>query len=262
MMVPPGTPRATRGFAGLRGAGARPRRLRFGPRECQPGRASESFGTKLLRFNKIQKCFVSGFPRIKMLSLLVLFLAFVQPLHSYSVRLSTLVGARRCYSPIAIAGESYMVRLQKPLGIIFEEETPGKAEGVTVAGLVEGGRAELDGRILVGDKLIRVSAVQFGGQQSLIKLGDGAQFTSVERNLIPVTALPFDVIMSAIASNEGRYGYTDVALELQRTDQSVPRVRQVQRSERKDEATVEWDGAKGTTVNGVSTPLKPGKDNF
>jgi hypothetical protein len=201
-----------------------------------------------------------GFPRIKMLALLVLFL--VQPLHSYSVRLSTLVGARRCYSPIAIAGESYMVRLQKPLGIIFEEETPGKAEGVTVAGLVEGGRAELDGRILVGDKLIRVSAVQFGGQQSLIKLGDGAQFTSVERNLIPVTALPFDVIMSAIASNEGRYGYTDVALELQRTDQSVPRVRQVQRSERKDEATVEWDGAKGTTVNGVSTPLKPGKDNF
>ena len=258
MMVPPGTPRATRGFAGLRGAGARPRRLRFGPRECQPGRASESFGTKLLRFNKNVSS--GGFPRIKMLSLLVLFL--VQPLHSYSVRLSTLVGARRCYSPIAIAGESYMVRLQKPLGIIFEEETPGKAEGVTVAGLVEGGRAELDGRILVGDKLIRVSAVQFGGQQSLIKLGDGAQFTSVERNLIPVTALPFDVIMSAIASNEGRYGYTDVALELQRTDQSVPRVRQVQRSERKDEATVEWDGAKGTTVNGVSTPLKPGKDNF
>jgi len=262
MMVPPGTPRATRGFAGLRGAGARPRRLRFGPRECQPGRASESFGTKLLRFNKKLKCFVSGFPRIKMQSLLVLLLPFVQPLHSYSVRLSTLVGARRCYSPIAIAGESYMVRLQKPLGIIFEEETPGKAEGVTVAGLVEGGRAELDGRILVGDKLIRVSAVQFGGQQSLIKLGDGAQFTSVERNLIPVTALPFDVIMSAIASNEGRYGYTDVALELQRTDQSVPRVRQVQRSERKDEATVEWDGAKGTTVNGVSTPMKPGKDNF
>jgi hypothetical protein len=39
-------------------------------------------------------------------------------------------------------------------------------------------------------------------------------------------------------------------------------VRQVQRSERKDEATVEWDGAKGTTVNGVSTPMKPGKDNF
>ena len=183
-------------------------------------------------------------------------------LHSYSGRLSTIVGGRRCESPIAIAGESYMVRLQKPLGIIFEEVTPGKAEGVTVAGLVEGGRAELDGRILVGDKLIRVSAVQFGGQQSLIKLGDGAQFTSVERNLIPVTALPFDVIMSAIASNEGRYGYTDVALELQRTDKSVSRVRQVQRSERKDEATVEWDGARGTTVNGVSTPMKPGKDNF
>ena len=66
-----------------------------------------------------------------------------------------------------------------------------------VAGLVEGGNADSDGRILVGDKLVRVSAVQFGGQESLVKLGDGAQFTSVSRNLIPVTKLPFDVIMAA-----------------------------------------------------------------
>ena len=30
----------------------------------------------------------------------------------------------------------------------------------------------------------------------------------------------------------------------------------------KDEASVEWDGARGTTVNGVSTPMRPGPDDF
>ena len=71
--------------------------------------------------------------------------------------------------------------------------------------------------------------------------------------------------MSAIASNEGRWGYTDVALELMHTDASVPRASPArsaewQRSSAADR--VEWDGARGTTSNGVSTPLRPGRDNF
>ena len=170
--------------------------------------------------------------------------------------------ARRAPPVAAIAGETVSVRLPKPLGIIFEEVNPGEPEGVVVAGLVEDGNAELDGRILVGDKLMRVSAVQFGGQESLLKLGDGAQFTAVTRNLIPVTALPFDVIMAAIGSNEGRWGYTDVALEVQRTEASVPRVQSAKARQRLEETSVEWDGARGTTVNGVSTPMRPGRDNF
>ena len=109
------------------------------------------------------------------------------------------------------------------MGIIFEEVNPGKPNGVVVAGLVEGGNADLDGRILIGDRLVKVSAVQFGGQESLVKLGSGQMFTAVSRSMIPVLALPFDVIMNAIASNEGRWGYTDVALELRHTDASVPR---------------------------------------
>ena len=169
---------------------------------------------------------------------------------------------RRCVAPSLNAVGTYSVRLLKPLGIIFEEVTPGEAEGVIVAGLVEGGNAERDGSILVGDRLIRVSAVQFGGQESIIKLGGGAQYTAVERNLIPVTKLPFDVIMAAIASNEGRYGYTDVALELQRTDTSVPRAPAERRMGSESDPNVEWDGARGTRVNGVSTPMRPGPDNF
>ena len=145
---------------------------------------------------------------------------------------------------------------------MFEEVSPGLPEGVVVGGLVEGGAAERDGRVLVGDRLIRVSAVQFGGQESLVKLGDGAQYTSFSRELIPVTTLDFDTIMAAIGSNEGRYGYTDVVLELQHTDDSVPRAVPQSGASSTDGAKVEWDGARGTTVNGISTPIRPGPDNF
>jgi len=186
--------------------------------------------------------------------------------HGYGDEMETSIsrtmGTRRCVPPIMIGTATYQCRLLKPLGIIFEEVNCGKPEGVVVAGIVEGGNADLDGRILVGDKLLKVSAVEFGGQESLVKLGGGAQFTAVRRNMIPVSALPFDVIMNAIASNQGRWGYTDVALELQHTDQSVPRARPARATERTDDATVTWDGLRGTTVDGVSTPIRPGPDNF
>ena len=45
------------------------------------------------------------------------------------------------------------VTLQTPLGIIFEELEPNSKRGVVVASLLPGGNAELDGRILVGDKV-------------------------------------------------------------------------------------------------------------
>ena len=73
----------------------------------------------------------------------------------------------RSPSPRCQAG-TYQVRLSKPLGIAFEENAPSKPEGVCVAALVDGGNAELDGRILVGDKLIRASAVQFAGQAAVV----------------------------------------------------------------------------------------------
>ena len=149
------------------------------------------------------------------------------------------------------------------MGIVFEEISPGKPEGVEVVGLVEGGSADMDGRILVGDKLMRVSAVSFAGQSALLTVGGGQQFTSFQRDLIPTTALDFETIMAAIQSNEGRYGYTDVVLELMHTDKSVPRVvSSSQRATRLSGQDVEWDGARGTMSNGKSTPLRPTPDNF
>ena len=35
--------------------------------------------------------------------------------------------------------------------------------------------------------------------------------------------MDFETVMSAIKSNSGRYGYTDVRLTFRRTDKSVPR---------------------------------------
>ena len=166
--------------------------------------------------------------------------------------------APRC----ALAAGAYQVRLAKPLGIVFEEATPGKPEGVVVAGLVEQGNAELDGRVLVGDKLMRVSAVQFSGQTALVSIGGGNQYTSFKRDLIPTTGLDFDTIMAAIQSNEGRFGYTDVVLELMHTDESQPRAAPAAGRARLSGQDVQWDAAAGTVSNGRSTPLRPAPDNF
>jgi hypothetical protein len=58
------------------------------------------------------------------------------------------------------------------LGIVFEEVEPGESKGVEVASLVDGGNADLDGRILVGDKLVSVSAVTIDkSNKPLIALG-------------------------------------------------------------------------------------------
>ena len=155
------------------------------------------------------------------------------------------------------------MRLPKPLGISFEEVEAGKAKGVAVGGLVEGGAAERDGRIFVGDRLLRVSAVQFGGDPALVTVGMGRQFTKVSRELIPCTTLDFDTIMAAIASNAGRYGYVDVVLELQHTDQSVPRPTRPASERLTPDATgVEWSGLRGTTVGGKSTPIRPASEDF
>ena len=55
----------------------------------------------------------------------------------------------------------YEVDLDKPLGIIFEEIEAGK--GVFVQDLVEGGLAERQGKIQVGDVLVGITAVKVVG---------------------------------------------------------------------------------------------------
>ena len=98
----------------------------------------------------------------------------------------------------AIAGANVRVRLRKPLGIVFEETKLGEAEGVTVADLVEDGNAWKDGRVLVGDRLAKTSAVILGGESALVTVGGGKQYTNWERELVPCTKMDFDSIMAAI----------------------------------------------------------------
>ncbi len=47
----------------------------------------------------------------------------------------------------------FSVTLRTPLGIVFEETEPNSKRGVVVASLLPGGNADLEGRILVGDKV-------------------------------------------------------------------------------------------------------------
>ena len=118
------------------------------------------------------------------------------------------------------------IRLRKPLGITFEECMPGKAEGVRVGAISEGGYAEEDGRILVGDKLVAVSAVLFRDDQRT--LAGQKIYNNWKREMITVTKEEFSVIMAAISSNSPRFGYKDIVLQVRRTDDSVPRSRQLQ----------------------------------
>ena len=163
----------------------------------------------------------------------------------------------------AIAGANVRVRLRKPLGIVFEETKLGEAEGVTVADLVEDGNAWKDGRVLVGDRLAKTSAVILGGESALVTVGGGKQYTNWERELVPCTKMDFDSIMAAIGSNSGAWGYTDVVLLFERTEDSVQRVQSAGSRVRLDDDNndEDWDLG-GTSVGGVSTPIRPKPDKF
>lgn len=99
----------------------------------------------------------------------------------------------------------YEVSLTKPLGIVFEEIEAGK--GVFVQDLVEGGLAERQGKIQVGDILVGVTAVKIVGAKW-------------ERRLIPARNFDFDTTVGAIGSNEAKWGCNDVVLMFERPGES------------------------------------------
>jgi len=95
----------------------------------------------------------------------------------------------------------YEVSMTKPLGIIFEEIEAG--EGVFVQDLVEGGLADVQGKIQPGDVLIGVTAVKVVGAKW-------------ERRLIPARKFDFDTTVGAIGSNEPKWSCNDVVLMFER----------------------------------------------
>lgn len=98
----------------------------------------------------------------------------------------------------------YEVPLAKPCGILFEEIEPNR--GVYVQGLVEGGNAERQGVLREGDVLVGVTAVQISGAKW-------------ERRLIPARNFGFDLVVSAIGSNEEKWGCNNVVLMVERPDE-------------------------------------------
>jgi hypothetical protein len=77
-------------------------------------------------------------------------------IHGFESRAATIQGwnsLNRCPRQLTSIRMDLSVTLRTPLGIIFEEAEPNAKKGVVVASLQPGGNADLDGRILVGDKV-------------------------------------------------------------------------------------------------------------
>jgi PDZ domain len=100
----------------------------------------------------------------------------------------------------------YEVKLNKPLGIVFEEIE--QRSGVYVKSLVDGGNAAKNGIIQSGDVLIGITAVKVVGAK-------------YERRLIPARKFDFDTMVGAISSNDARYGCDDVILAFERPGVAV-----------------------------------------
>lgn len=78
-------------------------------------------------------------------------------LHTFeNLRVSTIQewnSLKRCPRQATSIRMDLSITLRTPLGIIFEEAEPNARKGVVVSSLQPGGNADLDGRILVGDKV-------------------------------------------------------------------------------------------------------------
>jgi len=94
-------------------------------------------------------------------------------------------------------GTEYSVTLGlPPLGIIFEDIGTGfPPKGVKVVGLASGGKGEICGKIQVGDQLKSCSAIKFISGSSKFVLED-----------IDCTKLDFDTVVSALTSNQSKFG--------------------------------------------------------
>ena len=113
-------------------------------------------------------------------------------------------GARACLR--------YVVELKKPLGVVLEERKDGA--GIFVVEVAEGGAAERDGQIKVGDELIACSGVVFTTSQSYndVTVRGGEEVVRMS-----VRGQRFETVMAAIGSHPGNF---TVKLELERCDEN------------------------------------------
>jgi hypothetical protein len=106
--------------------------------------------------------------------------------------------------------EEYTVKLGlPPLGIVFEEVEPVGYAGVKVTSLLTGGKGDQCKKIQVGDKLKYTTAIKFISGSSNYKVV-----------VVDCRGLDFDTIVSAIGSNQERFGVDGVELTFSRSMES------------------------------------------
>lgn len=126
-----------------------------------------------------------------------------------------------------------------PLGIIFEEIEVG--EGCFVQDIVEGGMADVQGRIKIGDILVGVTAIKVVGgkfeteNHHTLCLSRSLSLNQIfflpthynimyvakfERRMIPARTFNFDTVVGAISSNEQKWSCNDVVLMFERPEEA------------------------------------------
>ena len=111
--------------------------------------------------------------------------------------------------------------LRKPMGIVFEEAAKGGGGGLEVVELVPGGNAEKSGAVQVGDILNRCSAVvlKAGKEGKYETEGYGQRpYDNWDRIMFDCAGQTFDDVMAALGSNNERWGFFDITVELLRPD--------------------------------------------
>mmetsp|Transcript_30126 Transcript_30126/g.59842 ORF Transcript_30126/g.59842 Transcript_30126/m.59842 type:complete len:156 (+) Transcript_30126:66-533(+) len=94
-----------------------------------------------------------------------------------------------------------------PLGIVFEEVTPGFASGVVVSSLLPDSKASRCGLIRPGDRLLTTTAV---------KIESGTSKYSLVT--VDATRLDFDSVVSAVGSHQERFRCDYVEMSFERPD--------------------------------------------
>ncbi|GAX77895.1 hypothetical protein CEUSTIGMA_g5337.t1 [Chlamydomonas eustigma] len=115
------------------------------------------------------------------------------------------------------------ITLRMPIGVVFEQKAPG--EPVIVGEVMPGGAAEKSGRVTQGDILTACSAV-------ILKAGKEGQFENEgygqrpydnwERVTFDCRGQEFKTVMSALKSNNPRWGFNDVILEFEKPSFANP----------------------------------------
>lgn len=111
----------------------------------------------------------------------------------------------------------YRVTIRQPLGIVLAEDA--KNGRIVVEEVVSGGNAARDGRVAVGDVLTGCQAVTLKEAKmsgSFDKEGYGARpYDNWERIWVDAVGLQYETVMSALSSNNPRWGISSIELELE-----------------------------------------------